>query len=297
MMVGPFEDAAFRLKMNQVSGLVESEFGFHIIKLTGIKPGKSKALEEVRPEIERELKKERAGRRYAEAAEAFSNLAYEQPDSLKPAAEKFKLSMHKAEGVTRQSAPVQMLNHPRMLAALFTDDAIKNRRNTEAIEVAQGTLVAARVVEHKSASQRPFEAVKSDITNQLAQQEARELARKRGAERLEELKKGNAAAVSFGPAKAISRDKPQGLREEAIARVFRADTSKLPAYVGVELPNGYAVYRVSRVMSVQPDEARERSVQAELGRSNGGQEFRSFLAGLRAGAKVDINKEMLEKKN
>jgi peptidyl-prolyl cis-trans isomerase D len=275
---------------------VESEFGLHIIKLTGIKPGKTKGLEEVRPEIERDLKKQRAARHYAELAEAFSNLVYEQPESLKPAAEKFKLSLRKAEGVTRKSAPVQMLNHPRLLAALFTDEAIKNRRNTEAIEVAQNTLMAARVVEHKPASQQPFEAVKSDIARQLAQREARALAAKRGAERLEELKKGDSAAVTFGPAKLFSRDRTQGLREPAVARVFRADTAKLPAYVGVELPDGYALYRISRVTDVEPDEARQRSVQTELGRANGGQEFRSFLAGMRADVKVEVNKELLEKK-
>jgi peptidyl-prolyl cis-trans isomerase D len=296
MMVGAFEDAVFRLKPNEIGGPVESEFGLHIIRLTGIRPGKTKGLEQVRPEIERDLKKQRAARHYAELAEAFSNLVYEQPDSLKPAADKFKLTVRKTEGVTRQSAPVQMLNHPRLLAALFTDEAVKNRRNTEAIEVAQNALMAARVVEHKPASQRPFEAVKSDIARQLAQQDARALAAKRGAERLEELKKGSSAAVSFGPAKLFSRDRTQGLREQAVARVFRADAAKLPAYVGVELPDGYALYRLSRVIDVEPDEARQRSVQAELGRANGGEEFRSFLAGIRAEVKVEINKELLEKK-
>src|SRR2546421_146505 len=132
MMVRPFEDAAFKLKPNQISDLVESDFGFHIIKVTGIKAGKMRSLEAARPEIERELKKERAGRRFAEAAEAFSNLVYEQPESLGPAAERFKLTVQRAQGVTRQSAPVAALNNARLLAALFADDSIKNRRNTEA---------------------------------------------------------------------------------------------------------------------------------------------------------------------
>src|SRR5207245_3748778 len=79
MMVRAFEDAAFKLKPNQISDLVESDFGFHIIKVTGIKAGKMRSLEAARPEIERELKKQRAGRRFAETAEAFSNLVYEQP--------------------------------------------------------------------------------------------------------------------------------------------------------------------------------------------------------------------------
>src|SRR3989475_98065 len=163
MMVRPFEDAAFRLKPNQISDLVESDFGFHIIKITGIKAGKMKSLEAARPEIERELKKQRAARRFAEAAEAFSNLVYEQPESLGPAAERFKLTVQRARGVTRQSAPVPVLNNARLLAALFADDSIKNRRNTEAVETAPSVLVSARVLDHKPPSLRPVEAGKGEL--------------------------------------------------------------------------------------------------------------------------------------
>ncbi len=296
MMVRPFEDAAFKLKPNQISDLVESDFGFHIIKITGIKPGKMKSLEAARPEIERELKKQHAGRRFAEAAEAFSNLVYEQPESLGPAAERFKLTVQRAPGVTRLSAPVPALSNARLLAALFADDSIKNRRNTEAIETAPGVLVSARVLDHKAASQRPFDEVKGDIARQLAQQEALALARRQGAERLEQLKNGDASAARFGATKLVSRDEPRDLGPEALSRVFGADASKLPVYAGMESNNGYVIYRVTRVADVQPDEARQRGVQSELGRAGGTQEFKSFLDGLRADAKVEINRAVLEKK-
>jgi len=297
MMVRPFEDAAFRLKPNQISDLVESDFGFHIIKITGVKAGKMKSMEQARPEIEVELKKQRAGRRFAEAAETFSNLVYEQADSLAPAAERFKVSIQSAQGITRQSASVPALNNPKLLAALFADDAIKNRRNTEAIETAPGALVSARVVGHKPSTRRPFDEVKSAIGKQLAQQEAQALARKQGMERLEELSKGNASAARFGATKLVSRDQPQDLDAGALSQVFRVDAAKLPAYAGLESNNGYVIYRVSRVIEVQPDGTRERSVQSELGRASGSQEFKSFLDGLRAKASVEINKAALEKKN
>ena len=67
-------------------------------------------------------------------------------------------------------------------------------------------------------------------------------------------------------------------------------------YAGTESNNGYVIYRVTRVADVQPDETRQRSVQSELGRASGTQEFKSFLDGLRADAKVEINKAAMEKK-
>jgi peptidyl-prolyl cis-trans isomerase D len=198
--------------------------------------------------------------------------------------------------VTRLSATVAALNNGRLLAALFSDDSIKNKRNTEAIETAPGVLVSARVVDHKPASQRPFDEVKGDIARHLAQQEAVALARRQGAERLEELKRGDASALRFGATKLVSRDEPQDLGPEALSKVFGADASKLPVYAGMESSGGYVIYRVTRVVDVQPDEARQRSVQSELGRAGGTQEFRSFLDGLRADAKVEVNKAALEKK-
>ncbi len=297
MMVRPFEDAAFRLKPNQISDLVESDFGFHIIRITSIKAGKMKSMEQARPEIELELKKQRAGRRFAEAAEAFSNLVYEQADSLAPAAERFRLAIQNAQGITRQSAPVAALSHPKLLAALFADDSVKNGRNTEAVETAPSTLVSARVVGHKPATRRPFDEVKGEIGKLLAQQEALALSRKQGMERLEELRKGNASAARFGATKLVSRDQPQDLDAGSLSQVFRVDAAKLPAYAGLESKDGYVIYRVSRVADVEPDEARQRSVQSELGRTSGTQEFKSFLDGLRAKASVEVNKAALEKKN
>jgi len=297
MMVKAFEDAAFSLKQGETSDPVLSDFGYHIIRVTGIRPGKTRSLEQARAEIEAELKKQRASRRFAEAADVFSNMVYEQADSLKPVADRFKLTIRQAEGwTTRDTSPEESLRNPKVLAALFSDDALKNKRNSEAVEITPGTLLAARVLEHKAAAMRPLEEVKSEVTAQLIAGQARDLARKDGAAKLAALQKGESAGVVFGPARIASRDNPQSLRQEAFEQVFKAGTAKLPAYAGVDLPEGYAIYRISKVIEQAVTEEQQKALQEQLARVNGSQEFSAYIAALRAGSKVVVNNNLLQKR-
>ena len=207
MMVKPFEDAAFKLKVGETSDIVETDFGFHIIRLTEVKPAQARPLAEVRGEIEKDLRTQQAQKRYAEAAEQFTNLVYEQSDSLQTAADKLGLKVITQDNVTRNVPPSapnqpQFLNQ-RVVEALFAEDALKNRRNTQAIEVAPNTLVAARVVDYRPAAVRPLEEVKAAIRQRLERDEAAKLARAAGEEKLAELRK-QPNETGFSPAIAVS---------------------------------------------------------------------------------------------
>jgi len=211
--------------------------------------------------------------------------------------DKFKLLVCDGGWVARTRAGVPELNNPKLLAAVFGDDAIKNGRNTEAVEVAQGTVVAARVVEHKPAATRPFEEARAEAEKRLIAREGALRARKEGMERLAQLQKGQPVpGLNFPPGKLIGRDEGQGLPAEALEAAFRVPAEKLPAYAGVELPGGYMILRVSKVAQAQVDEKVEKAAQTELGRELGTREFQAYLAALRASAKVEINKAALEKK-
>jgi len=296
MVEKPVEDAVFSMKANEIAGPVESEFGFHVLRLAEVRPGKLRALEEVRGEIEKDLRKQRAGRKFAEAAETFSNLVYEQPDSLKPAAEQFKLTVQDGGWLTRNQAKVQALNNPRLLSSLFSDEGIKNRRNTEAVEISPGTVVAARVAEHRPAVLRPLEEVRGEVIKRLTEKESAELAWKEGARKLEQIRKGENARVSFGAAKTFGREGDQSLAPEAVTTAFKLNRRALPAYAGIQRPDGYLIVRVSKVIAPEMDEAREKGAQAELSRDLGDKQFEAYLNALRADTKIEINRRALAKK-
>ncbi|ODV43030.1 peptidylprolyl isomerase [Cupriavidus sp. UYMMa02A] len=294
-LVKPFEDAMYALKEGQISDVVETDYGYHIIKLTGIKPAETKPLEAVRPELEAELRKQFATKKYAEDADAFGNMVYEQADSLKPAADKFKLTIQTADNVTRQPNPAlgqnNPLNNEKVLKALFSDDAIKNKRNTEAVQVGPTTLVAARISEYRPATVRKFEEVEAKVREGYIAQQAAELARKAGEARLEALKKSD-NAQGFGAVTMVSRAKADGLEPKAVEAIMRADASKLPAVAGVDLgANGYAVYRITKVTQPQQTNQGQRQAEAQqLSQLAGQTELGAYYESLKARSKVKILK-------
>ncbi len=299
MMVKPFEDTTYALKAGEISGVVESDFGFHIIKLTGIHAAKEKPLADVKAEIEAELKKTGAARKFAEAAEAFSNRVYEQADSLKPVADKFKLTVKQSDWLGRQANPANgPLGNAKVLAALFADDSVKNRRNTEAVEIAPNTLVAARIVDYKPTALQPFESVKVAVETLLKRKEAQALAAKDGEARLEALKKGE-DKLAWGAAKAVSRLDARLLPPSAAQAVFRMDSAKLPSYIGVEVPGaGYSLFKLTKVTAgEQLDAARKKAMLQQLGNLVAQEEVQLYLAALRSRYKVEVNQAALESKD
>ncbi len=296
MMVKPFEDAVFGLKPNEVA-LVASEFGFHVVRLAGIQAAKLRPLEEMRKELADELSRQKGARKFAEAAEAFSNLVYEQADSLNPAAERFKLQVQSTRWIGK--APGQelgALDNAKLLAALFSADSLRARRNTDAIEVAPNTLVAARVVEHQAAAQRKFEEVKDEIVELLRRREASALALKEGTAKLEQLRRGEDAGVKWGVSRLVSRRDAQGLPANVLRQVVAADTAKLPVYLGIPIPDGgYVLLRISRVIEEQVKES-DPQVAARAAALFGSAQYEAYITSLRSRADISVNSATLEKK-
>jgi len=296
-MVKPFDDAVFGMKVGEIVGPVETQYGYHIIKLDAIKGGEGPKFEAVKPKIEEEVRKGKAGKRFAEAAENFSNIVYEQPDSLKPAIDQFKLETQKSGWVTRQGGDPPLLNNDKFLRSLFSEDVLKNKRNSEAIEIAPNMLIAAHILEHEPAAQRPFVDVQAEIVRQLTQEKAIVLAKQDGEAKLAQLKKGEAVQLTWSPGVAVTREKAGGLHPEAVQSVFGLDAAKLPAYQGLEAPDGrYVIYRVSKVTNVETVDAEARKgFTQQVDQVSGMEAVAASLASQKKKADVQINPKAIEK--
>lgn len=294
-MVGPFEDAVFGMKPGEVRGPVETDFGYHIIKLTGVKPGTRQSLEQVRDAIVKEIRREKAGRKFAEAAENFSNLVYEQSGSLQPAAEALGLTPQQSAWITRTGANAPFPVNPRFLDALFSEDVIKNQRNTEAIEVASGTLVSARLIEHKPAAARPLEEVRAEIVRRATRERAAEMALKEGRELLARLARGEPVRLDWSAPLLVGLQDPQGLSPAAVREAFKADTGKLPAYAGADgARGGFVLLRVTAVREAEGiDEVKRQGYVTQLTQVMGQEEYNAYLAGLRKQAEIRVNAELV----
>jgi peptidyl-prolyl cis-trans isomerase D len=187
------------------------------------------------------------------------------------------------------------LANEKILTALFAEDAVKNKRNIEAYEIAPNTLLSARVTEHVPASTKPFESVKGEIEKLLKAREAAALATKAGEARLAELQKGSDDKLAWSSLKNASRLQARDLPPAAMRAVFKADVQKLPAYVGAGIGGGYAIYKIVKINPpAKLDEARSNALKNEYGRILAQEELSAYINALRSRYKIEVNKTALE---
>jgi len=289
MMPKLFEEAVFQLKLNEISGLVQSDSGFHIIRLLTVKPAKTLPLAEAKGAISQKLKLQQANDRFAELAEKFSNIVYEQSDTLKPAADLVKIPVQQSAWLIK-GRPATLPWTDKALQAVFAKEVLKDKRNSSAVEIAPNTLMAVRLLEYKPASARPLAEVSDAIRLKLQHMQALDLAFKQGKAALEQLQRGEKPNLEWKSSKTFTRSQRAEEDSELVSKVFQLKVDKLPAYVGVESEQGgYVLARVEAVMegAVIDDVKRARYMQ-QLRQLTGDELFQAYLTDIKKHADISI---------
>jgi peptidyl-prolyl cis-trans isomerase D len=292
-MVKPFENAAFSMKVGEISDLVESEFGYHIIKLTGI-TGESSDFEAMKLKIKAELLFQKAQAKYAELADDFGNTVYEQSGSLEPVAKKFGLQVQSSPAMTKDEI-AKFFKNERLASLVFSDEVLKEKRNTEAIEISPNNLVAARTVEYTPEAPRSFDEVKGGIESLLKAEAASKLAQQKGEALVADLKAGKAVNADWITPVTVDRRNAQGLTDSVMRNVFKVNTHKLPAYYGFNEANqGYTVIKVIAVNQKLKDspEVADRAYKAYQ-QALGAEMSHAYVASLRAKKDIQLNVKVL----
>jgi peptidyl-prolyl cis-trans isomerase D len=302
MMDPAFEKVAFELEKGAISDLVQSSFGYHIIKLTDIRPSKGKSFEQARTELMESYRKEEAGRLFYEYAERLGDLAYEDPSSLEPAADALGLKIVKSDWVGRDGGK-DVLADMKVVAAAFSHDVLAQGNNSELIELGAEHVLVLRVVEHEESSVQPLEKVHSEIESVLKSREAAKLAEQAGKKMLVTLAGGTTMdklAADKGVKLQQAGDVGRGAKEipiEIMEILFTMQYPQgdMPVYQGTALNNGdYAVVALHKVTdgsidTLKPEERKrvKESIRRMLGQSN----FDHVIANMRGNSKIVIPEE------
>ncbi len=306
MMEPAFEEALFALEeTNDISEPVRTGFGFHIIRLDQIVPGDITPLDDVRAELEAELRERRAEPEFFAAAETLANITFEQPDSLQPAAEALDIGIQETDWLDRESDAEGIARFPRVMQAAFSSEVLDSRLNSEPLEVEPGHLVVVRVAEHRPAAPMDLSQARERIVDQIRNERAqaalqenlnRLLERARAGESLMQLaERENLTLTEPGFVTRSARNLDGSLLNSAFQ--LPAPESDQPVYGHARLANGdRALIAVSEVV---PGELanlnmREReALRRQLATQNGSLQFQGFVAGRRQQTDVTTFPERL----
>ncbi len=287
-MVKPFEDAVYAMKTGEISNPIETEFGYHIIRLAAVRGGERQPFEQVRGEIEAELRRTLAQRRWAEAAEQFTNTVYEQSDTFQPLVDKLGLKPQRA--VVHRQAQVGAegaLAQQRLLDAVFASDSVREKRNTDAIEFGVNQMASARLLSHEPERTLPLADVRDQVRESVIAARAAELAREDARKRLEELR---AKPEEVLPTTVVlSRMNTQGAPSEVVEAVLAADATRLPALTEAPLgQGGHVIMRVTQVLPREQLPGGDAPLQQQLAQAFAVAESQAYLEALKKRFKAEV---------
>ena len=255
------DEQVFALEKGAISEPLLTEYGYQILTVDEITGGTSAEFEDVRGDVELDYRKEQAQKQFFEMYDELAVLTYEHPDTLDMASETLGLPITESGVITRDSASETLLNDPRVLTAVFSEDVLTTRNNSDLIEIAQDQVVVVRVIDYQAAQKIPLEEVRDEVTTILKAEKASARAQTLGDEVRQKLTQGgaiDALATEYNllwiNQIGIKRDNT-GLDRDILQAVFKTgNPSGSPAIDGVAMTSGdYAVLVVDAVQDVASD--------------------------------------------
>lgn len=303
MMVEPFEQALFALKQGEVSAPVQSEFGWHLIRVDGIEKLKPKSFDEMREAMLKDARHRLAEDRFHDLADRLATLAYEQPDSLKPAAEQLGLQVAQTGWISRDKGEGLGAN-AKLRGAAFGPEVLGQGRNSDLIDLGDNRVAVVRVAEHEAAADQPFDAVRAEVVRRVTEQELARVVEADAKALRQALAKAGAvddAMKASGAERGFSGDVKRIGQEGVDPAILRAAFSAgrpgdAPLTDSVRLASGdMAVVRVLSVKDGDPaavDASERLAIMDELRQSQGMNELSAFIAHLKARAEITQRQDL-----
>jgi len=295
--VEAFEEALYGLALNQVTEPLLTEFGYHLIKLTGLRESVIPSFDELAEELDKDFRLLKAEELFVAKSSNLSELAYESPD-LDGIAEELGLSV-KTTGWVSRSATEGLASNSQVMNVAFSDDLLKDGNNSDLIEVDPDYHVVVRVKDHKPSDRNELAGVQGEIREALMVDAARAQASAKMDQALELLRTGSITrfvADQFGGSwvvlDGISRQQPN-LDPQIVREAFKlerpAEDDK--SVGGTILSNGDAVIiSVTSVIDKDASEVTEdekKGLARMLASGKGSFTFSEFRLDLQENAEIE----------
>jgi peptidyl-prolyl cis-trans isomerase D len=282
MMVEPFEDVLFEMAVGDLSDPVKTSFGWHLIRVDEVIDGQIKSFDTVRSELEDEIRTELAEGKIYDLSESLANLAYEQSDSLLPAAEALGLQLQTSDWFDIGSGQ-GIATESKIRITAFTDEVLAQGLNSEAIELSNDRVVFLRVNEHRPAAQKELSDVSEKINQIIRLEKGRDESQEVGKQVLTSLSSGQSLediAEDWGTSIVdngfVGRDTIKLDRELARLAFSMDKPDSSQRYEGFSHSDGrYSIIELSEVSSQGSDE--DTDIVKALTASQSAAEYQAVL--------------------